>query len=874
MMERRTTCPYCGVGCGILAKREENGDVTVRGDFEHPANFGRLCSKGSALAETLSLDDRLLFPEIAGERATWDAALDLIAKKFSETIAQHGPDSVAFYVSGQLLTEDYYVANKLMKGFIGSANIDTNSRLCMASSVAGHKRAFGADVVPGNYEDLELADLVVLVGSNLAWCHPVLFQRLMAAKEARGTKIVVVDPRRTATAEFAELHLAIKPGSDVALFNGLLAYLHDHSKIDAQFVSEHTTGLANSLAAARECDVAKITGVSQSELEHFYRLFADTERTVTVWSQGVNQSSAGTDKVNAIINSHLLTGRIGREGMGPFSVTGQPNAMGGREVGGLANMLAAHMTIENPAHQDIVQRFWVSPVMATKPGLKAVDMFEAVRDGRIKAIWIMATNPVVSMPDADAVREALKQCPFVVVSDAIRDTDTARLAHVLLPAAAWGEKDGTVTNSERRISRQRAFLPVAGESRADWKIISNVARRMGFAGFGYESAAEVFSEHAALSAFENNGTRALDIGAFAGMSNEAYETLLPFQWPRPRDTQSTSRMFGDGKFSTESGRANIVATPFRKPKGNISASFPLVLNTGRIRDQWHTMTRTGKSARLMAHIGEPFIEIHPADARNAGIVPASLVRVSSDHGEVILRALVSEKQQRGTVFVPMHWNDTNSNLARVDALIAPNPDPVSGQPELKFTPVAAKPFLAAWYGFAVIAQRPEKQNVGYWAEARAENGFRMELAGVQSPENWTQFAEGLLQSSELMAYVDEQAGAFRYAAFENQKFMGALFVSREPVAVARNWLADQLGKVHSRTDAFRILAGRSDSSRDCGSIVCACNNVGKTTILSAIAGGARTVNAVSDVTKAGTSCGSCRAEILGMLHGRHLQAAK
>ncbi len=874
MGEHRTTCPYCGVGCGILARREENGDISVRGDPEHPANFGRLCSKGSALAETLSLDDRLLFPEIAGERATWDKALDLVAARFSATIAQHGPDSVAFYVSGQLLTEDYYVANKLMKGFIGSANIDTNSRLCMASSVAGHKRAFGADVVPGNYEDLELADLVVLTGSNLAWCHPVLFQRLMAAKEKRGTKIVVIDPRRTATAELADLHLAIKPGSDVALFNGLLVYLHNHGKTNQQFVSEHTSGQANALADARDCDAAKITGISQSELENFYRLFADTERAVTVWSQGVNQSSAGTDKVNAIINCHLLTGRIGHAGTGPFSVTGQPNAMGGREVGGLANMLAAHMVIENPVHRDLVQRFWSSPGMPTKPGLKAVDMFEAVRDGRIKAIWIMATNPVVSMPDADSVRDALKQCPFVVVSDAIRDTDTTLLAHVLLPAAAWGEKDGTVTNSERRISRQRAFLPAAGESRADWKIISDIATRMGFAGFGYESAAEIFSEHAALSAFENNGTRAMDIGAFADMSNETYETLLPFQWPKPRGTQLTSRMFGDGKFFTESGRANMVATPFRKPTEGISASFPLVLNTGRIRDQWHTMTRTGKSARLMAHIGEPFIEIHPADARKAGIVPASLVRVSSDRGEVILRALVSEKQQQGMVFAPMHWNDTNANLARVDALIAPNPDPISGQPELKFTPVVAKPFLAAWYGFSVTAQRPEKQNVGYWAEARAENGFRLELAGVRSPENWTHFAEGLLKSAELMAYVDEQTGTFRYATFENQRFKGALFVSRDPVAVARNWLADQLGKVHSRTDAFRILAGRSGGSQDCGSIVCACNNVGKTAILSAMARGAHTLNAVGDVTKAGTSCGSCRAEIQGMLHGRHLQAAE
>ena len=874
MGERRTTCPYCGVGCGIIARREENGAVSVRGDPDHPANFGKLCSKGSALAETLSLDDRLLCPEIAGKRASWDAAVDLLATRFNETIAQYGPDSVAFYVSGQLLTEDYYVANKLMKGFIGSANIDTNSRLCMASSVAGHKRAFGADVVPGNYEDLELADLVVLVGSNLAWCHPVLFQRLMAAKEKRGTNIVVIDPRKTATAEFADLHLALKPGSDVALFNGLLTYLHSHGKTDPQFVSEHTSGVAEARTAAQGTDAAEVTGISKTDMEHFYRLFADTERTVTVWSQGVNQASTGTDKVNAIINCHLLTGRIGKEGMGPFSVTGQPNAMGGREVGGLANMLAAHMAIENPAHRELVQRFWSSPRMATQPGLKAVDMFEAVADGRIKAIWIMATNPVASMPDADAVRAALKHCPFVVVSDAIRDTDTARLAHVLLPAAAWGEKDGTVTNSERMISRQRAFLPVAGESRADWKIISDVARRMGFAGFEFKNVAAIFSEHAALTTFENEGTRTMDIGACADLNVEVYEQLSPFQWPKPTHGDAKARVFGDRKFITANGRANFIATPFQNPKANTSAKFPLVLNTGRIRDQWHTMTRTGKSARLMAHIGEPFIEIHPTDARALGVTPASLVRVSSVRGEVILRALVTEKQQRGTVFAPMHWNDTNANLARVDALVAPNPDPVSGQPELKFTPVRAAPFAAVWYGFAVTAHKTAKPNGRYWAEARSENGFRLELAGEQTPENWSQFAEGLLQSTELMAYVDERTGVFRYAAFKDQILVGALFVSRGPVEVARNWLAERLGKVHSRPDTLRILAGRSGSAIDCGSIVCACNNVGKNSILYAIAGGAVTLNAVGHATKAGTSCGSCRAEIQGMLHGRQLQAAE
>ena len=450
----RTTCPYCGVGCGVLATPLAEGAVEIKGDPAHPANLGRLCSKGTALGETLSLDDRLLHPLIGGKRASWGTALDLVATRFTETIAEHGPDSVAFYVSGQLLTEDYYAANKLMKGFIGSANIDTNSRLCMASSVAGHRRAFGADTVPGCYEDLEQADLVVLVGSNLAWCHPVLHQRLAAAKEQRGTKIVVIDPRHTATCEIADLHLALAPGSDVALFNGLLLSLIGANATRPEAIARYTTGFKAAFAAANQMPisaVARATGVARAALYDFYELFAATERVVTVYSQGVNQSSAGTDKVNAIINCHLATGRIGRPGMGPFSVTGQPNAMGGREVGGLANMLAAHMEIENPAHRALVQSFWGSPAIAAKPGLKAVDLFRAVGDGRVKALWIMGTNPVDSMPEADAVRTALEACPFVVVSDVVRHTDTTALGDVLLPALAWGEKDGTVTNSERRI---------------------------------------------------------------------------------------------------------------------------------------------------------------------------------------------------------------------------------------------------------------------------------------------------------------------------------------------------------------------------------------------------------------------------------------
>ncbi|MEI8444809.1 molybdopterin-dependent oxidoreductase, partial [Mesorhizobium sp. CCNWLY176] len=536
--EVRTTCPYCGVGCGVLAGVAADGEITVRGDPDHPANFGRLCSKGSALAETLDLGDRLLYPEIHGRRAGWNEALDLVATKFSQAIAEHGPDSVAFYVSGQLLTEDYYVANKLMKGFVGSANIDTNSRLCMASSVAGHRRAFGSDTVPGTYEDLELADLIVLVGSNLAWCHPVLYQRIVAAREKRpGMKIVVIDPRRTMTADFADLHLAIAPDGDTALFTGLLAYLADGERLNRDYISRHTNGFEEALSAAVALDLAAVsdrTGISEETLARFYSLFANTQRLVTVYSQGVNQSASSTDKVNAIINCHLATGRIGRPGMGPFSVTGQPNAMGGREVGGLANMLAAHMEIENPQHRDRVQRFWKSPAIAERPGLKAVDMFRAVADGRIKALWIMATNPADSMPDADAVEAALRACPFVVVSDIAANTDTIRHAHVKLPATGWGEKDGTVTNSERRISRQRAFLPPPGEARPDWWAMAEVAKRMGFAeAFSYDAPSEIFAEHAALSAFENGGERDFDIGVYAAVDGDGYEALAPFQWPAP-----------------------------------------------------------------------------------------------------------------------------------------------------------------------------------------------------------------------------------------------------------------------------------------------------------------------------------------------------
>lgn len=864
----RTTCPYCGVGCGILATPKVDGTVDIAGDPDHPANFGRLCSKGSALGETLSLDDRLLYPEVNGKRATWNNALDLVARTFREVVANHGPDSVAFYVSGQILTEDYYVANKLMKGFIGAANIDTNSRLCMASSVAGHRRAFGSDTVPGTYEDLEKADLIVLVGSNLAWCHPVLFQRLEAAKAERpGMRVVVVDPRETATCSLADLHLALKPDTDVALFNGLLAYLSGSKALNRTYIDRYTEGLEAAIEAAGPLDinrVAKSTGLPPQDIALFYAMMARTEKTVTVFSQGVNQSIVGTDKVNAIINIHLATGRIGREGMGPFSVTGQPNAMGGREVGGLANMLAAHMALENPDHRDLVQTFWNSPTIADAPGLKAVDLFKAVGDGRIKALWIMATNPVDSLPEADTVADALSSCPFVVVSDVTRATDTAAFADVLLPSAAWGEKDGTVTNSERRISRQRAFLDLPGEARPDWWQMAEVAARMGFEKeFAYSGPAEIFREHAALSAFRNDGHRDFDIGGLAGLNDRAYDDLAPVTWPVRDNQRSEPRFFGEGGYYTATGRARFV--PVRESAARpLGRRYPFVLNTGRIRDQWHTMTRTGKTPRLCGHIAEPFAELHPEDAATLGIDHADLVEVSSPHGAVVVRAQMTERVKKGTVFVPMHWTDQVTAKGRVDAVIGSQTDPVSGQPGSKFTPVAVRKCSYDWYGFAVVREKPLNMPAGYWAIAPTDGGWRMELAG-QGRTALDTLAEALMGHSDLdlLRFEDRAEDGLRLAGWSDDSLIGAFFFAGKPVTVSRQWASGLLAQTsYPRSERYRVLAGRPPAATpDKGAIVCSCFQIGARQIDQAMATGARSVRAIGTRLKAGTNCGSCRSEI-------------
>ncbi|MEL6819777.1 MAG: nitrate reductase [Pseudomonadota bacterium] len=877
----KTTCPYCGVGCGVIATPHADGRVDIQGDMDHTANFGRLCSKGSALGETVDLDGRLLHPEINGERADWNEALDLVADRFKQTIAEHGPDSVAFYVSGQILTEDYYVANKLMKGFIGSGNIDTNSRLCMASSVAGHRRAFGTDTVPGTYEDLELADVIVLVGSNLLWCHPVLYQRIAAAKAKRPEmRVVLVDPRRTKTADLADMHLAIAPDSDTALFAGLLKWIAENKAVDADWVDANTNGLAATLAKTDGLTldgVALETGLSVDEIKQFYSLWLDHEKVVTGYSQGVNQSAGGTDKVNAIINCHLATARIGKPGMGPFSLTGQPNAMGGRETGGLANMLAAHMDIENPVHHDRVARFWDAPSLTQSQGLKAVDMFQAVGDGRIKALWVMATNPVVSMPDAGAVEAAIANCPFVVVSDIVAETDTVRHGHVKLPSLGWGEKDGTVTNSERRVSRQRAFLQAPGDAKADWWQMAEVGKRMGWLkAFDYSDAASVFREFAQLTAFENDDDRDLNLGALSDVASEVYETLPSFQWPQigSFDPSKQTRFFANGQFYTPDRKARFMPTAAFKADANAQK---MRLNTGRVRDHWHTMTRTAKSDRLNAHMSEPYCELHPADASRLNINDADLVMIRGRGEAIIVRALISPDQREGSVFVPMHWNDQFASAGRVDKLVAPETDPFSGQPALKGSEVEAERASMAAHGFLVSRNRPEPVGLDYWALAKTKGGWRLEFALAVVPDEPEVFLASLLaDGAHPLTASDHYRGFWRAAQFNDDELLSAVYLSASPVEVSRTWVSGLFDQSFSTLkERWRVLAGRPAADMpDKGAIVCSCMSVGVNDIAGAVRAGCHSVDAVGRSTSAGTNCGSCKAEITEIINAHRLIAAE
>lgn len=877
----KTTCPYCGVGCGVIVNLHESGRVEVKGDPDHPSNFGRLCSKGSALGETVHLAERLLYPEIQGEQVSWEQAYSHMAEKFTDIIKQHGPDAVAFYVSGQLLTEDYYVANKLMKGFIGSANIDTNSRLCMSSTVAGYKRAFGEDVVPCNYDDLERAQLIVLTGTNTAWCHPVLYQRIVKSKKSNpNIKIITIDPRHTQTSDISDLHLSVRPGTDAILFNGLLVWLEAAGEIDQRFVSASTEGVEQALLTAKQSSpdiesVANACGLDVEDVEDFYSLFARTERVVTVFSQGINQSSSGVDKVNSIINCHLLTGRLGRKGMGPFSFTGQPNAMGGREVGGLANQLAAHMEIDNKEHRDCVAEFWQTKTLATKAGLKAIDCIDAIEKNDIKAIWIMATNPVVSMPDADRVKAALENCEFVVVSDCVGNTDTARLADICLPATTWGERDGTVTNSERRISRQRPFLSAPGLAKHDWQIITEFAQALGYEeAFPYRSTAEIFDEYAKLTTYKKEPQRQLDLSGLTDMTLPEYKNMQPVQWPviKNQPQQDNSLMYSDGLFSTPDRRARFIAVKPQPPAASVSELYPLVLNTGRVRDQWHTMTRTGMSPRLSAHRIEPFVEIHPDDAKRFELTDGKLAQVCSETGaEIFLRVRVDERQQPGSIFVPMHWNLQFSGQARVGSLIKTVVDPISGQPEFKHAVANVKPCSASWYGFIISRQKPELKYSRYWARSRGKGFWRYEIAGQEQPDDWATHAKTLLNveaDEEWAEFYDKADGHYRAARFVDGLLDSVIFIDSSILLPPRDWLISlfQKGSISAK-DRLAILQGLPPTdAEDIGKIICACFNVGEKTIAKAIVeGGADSAEAVGELCQAGTNCGSCRPEITELI---------
>ncbi len=704
----KTTCSYCGVGCGIIAKKDRRGVITVEGDPDHPVNRGMLCSKGMNLHHVVQdKEDRILYPEMrwskehARERVSWDQALDRAAKVFNTIIKKHGPDSVGFYVSGQCLTEEYYLVNKLTKGFIGTNNLDTNSRLCMSSAVVGYKQAFGEDSVPISYDDIELADCFMIAGANPAWCHPILYRRIEAQKEKNpSTKIIVVDPRKTQSCDIADLHLQILPGTDVALYNAIAKRLIDRKKIDKSFIHGHTdnfNALKDTVCSFSLTEYAKICGVTVAEIKKAASYISNAKGFITLWAMGLNQSSIGVNKNNALINLSLLTGHIGKPGSGPFSLTGQPNAMGGREVGGMANLLAAHKDLANDHHRREVANFWGGKEISSKPGLTATEMFDALENGKLKAVWIICTNPLVSLPNANKVEKALKNAKFVVVQDISNRSETIEHADLVLPAAGWAEKEGTMTNSERRITYLDKVVDPPGEALPDVEILWRFARKMGYKGFDYNSAEEVYKEHCSLT----KGTN-IDI---SGLNYIRLKTEGSFQWPVPKNNHAgTERLFEDKKFYTDTGNAKFVVPKFIKPTSEIcTEKYPLILTSGRIRDQWHTRTKTGKVNRLLTHIRDPYIEVNQVDAFLRKLNDGDIAIVESKRGKVRVRVKVCDTLNKGVVFMPIHWGKVFGNdYGRVNNLTTNIVDPMSKEPDFKFSAVQVSKYVKSKQKICVI----------------------------------------------------------------------------------------------------------------------------------------------------------------------------
>ena len=896
--ETRSTCCYCGVGCGVIIEHDRDRITGVRGDPEHPANFGRLCTKGSTLHLSARQDTRALHPELRATRelprtrVSWDDALEHAADRFAAIVREHGPDAVAFYISGQLLTEDYYVFNKLAKGLIGTNNVDTNSRLCMSSAVTAYKQTLGADAPPCSYEDIDHTDCLLIAGGNPAYAHPIVYRRIEDARKANpAMKMIVVDPRRTDTAADADLHLPLLPGTDIWLYSAMLHVLLWEGLADERFISAHTEGFPELRRHVRDITPAiasEICGLRSEDIVTAARWFGESKAAMSMWCQGLNQSHHGTHNGTALIALHLATGQIGRPGAGPFSLTGQPNAMGGREVGGMATLLSAHRDLASPADRDEVARFWGVPDVPAKPGLTAVELFDAVRDGRVKAVWIACTNPAHSMPDQARIVEALQAAEFVVVQDASRSTESAAFADLLLPATTWGEKDGTVTNSERRITHVQPALPAPGEARADWLIVRDFAHLLGprldkdaTTLFPYASAAEVFAEHA-----ESTRGRDLDI---SGLSHALLDRIGPQQWPFPDSARSgTPRLYTDQHFATPNGRARFVVPTTATTAEKIDARYPLHLNTGRLRDHWHCMSRTGQVARLYSHVDEARVELHADDLARRGLADGDLVQVKSRRGQIVLRAHASEAQRPGSAFVAMHWGRNMLSSSGANALTAGRVDPHSKQPELKHAAIqvsrADLPYQALLLRTEASDEAAQRQTLlrmealapllGRFAYAslsmagRERPALVLRIAHDQPlPDEWLGELDRVcgLDDPACLVYRDARRDITKRALIEDGLLTGMrltgetvaaawlreVMVGRQPTADLRRWL-------------FAPLATPPVAAKSRGRIICNCLDVAEPDIAHAIAGGAD-LDALQTTLRCGTSCGSCVPELKRML---------
>lgn len=886
-----STCCYCGVGCGVLIEHDDEKILGVQGDPAHPANFGKLCSKGSTLHLTGDLDARGLYPELrlgkglARSRSDWDSALNHAAHVFAETIREHGPDSVAFYISGQLLTEDYYAFNKLARAVVGTNNIDSNSRLCMSSAVVGYKRSLGADAPPCSYEDIEQSDCLLIAGSNMAYAHPILFRRLEAAKAARPEmKIIVVDPRRTDTCDLADLHLAILPGTDVALFHGILHILMWEGWIDRPYIDAHTDGFEALKSLVRDYSpelVADICGIAVADLQKAAELIGTTRSFLSLWCMGLNQSTAGSAKNSALINLHLATGQIGKVGAGPFSLTGQPNAMGGRETGSLSNLLPGHREAANAEHRAEVAAYWGVDALPQTTGLTAIELFDAVHAGTIKALWIACTNPAQSLPNQSKVHEALRACPFVVVQEAFFTTETCAFADLLLPAASWGEKQGTVTNSERRISHVRSAVPAPGEARADWAITSDFARRLETllrpgqpSLFAFSDTEQLFDEYKQL-------TRGRDLD-YSGLSYAILDERGPQQWPFPHSaSQGTPRLYADGRFPTASGRAQFLAEPYLAAQEQREARFPLTLNTGRLRDQWHGMSRTGTAARLFGHVEEAVLGLHPDELRARHLLNGDLVRIDSRRGSLVVPVEADEAVRVGQAYLPMHWGDRFLKGLGTNVLTQPAFDPLSKQPELKQAAVEVSDARLPWQFFALVegdvqqrfsALRPLFESFAFASltlTGRERPALQIRAASLEAPA-----AELLAQIDALLgidqgpvlAYDDPRRAVGKRVRIEDGRIT-AIRLAGE--TAARNWLKAMWGEGKADASLRRwLLAPLATPPGTAGmkktKTLCNCLNVSEAAVCAGISRGLD-LNGLKRELKCGTSCGSCVPEIKRLL---------